>query len=365
MPLFRSRGWRPPSSDVLPQPTILQTRSRKRRAIFVGCAALVLTVLLVSASAWGGTATNSWQRQLLSGLNARTTAATTPKLDLNTNSVLERICRAPIDPEPDHRKQNPTQCMPIAEVLDDAGEDLQASDLATELSHHEDQCGALLQMPKVALMFLTRGPMPHEELWNRWLASAAGLVAVDCASASLCSQTQSNSSRSSSNPQPSMQALKQTCTLKRTAANAYLQQHMFSIYIHPPPDFAGYDPSSVFYNRELPASQRLVTKWGHHSTTEVRPHSALFQSYSSSVASASAVLLARNWLSNLLCIRLCFTVCLVCVEHAADCKRHRLQCAKLRADASVLCACFEAGSQCQHPTVVSAVKTDCDFSLSS
>ena len=274
MPLFRSRGWRPPSSDVLPQPAILQTRSRKRRAIFVGCAALVLTVLLVSASAWGGTATNSWQRQLLSGLSARTTAATTPKLDLNTNSVLERICHAPIDPEPDHRKQNPTQCMPIAEVLDDAGKDLQASDLATELSHHEDQCGALLQMPKVALMFLTRGPMPHEELWNRWLASAAGLVAVECASASLCSQTQSNSSRSSSNPQPSMQALKQTCTLKRTAANAYLQQHMFSIYIHPPPDFAGYDPSSVFYNRELPASQRLVTKWGHHSTTEVGPCSS-------------------------------------------------------------------------------------------
>ena len=25
----------------------------------------------------------------------------------------------------------------------------------------------------------------------------------------------------------------------------------------------------MFHNRELPVSQRLVTKWGHHSTTEV------------------------------------------------------------------------------------------------
>ena len=141
--------------------------------------------------------------------------------------------------------------------------------LATELTHHADQCGALLQMPKVALMFLTRGPMPHEELWNRWLASAAGLVAVDCASASVCPHISTNASSSDATTPPSMQALKQQCTLKRTATNAYLQQHMFSIYIHPPPDFAGYDPSSVFYQRELPASDRLVTKWGHHSTTEV------------------------------------------------------------------------------------------------
>lgn len=268
MPLFQARGWRPSGIDVLPQPSILQTRSRKRRAIFVGCATLVITVLLVSASAWGGTATNSWQRQLLSGLNARANAATKPKADFNTNSVLERICRAHIDAEPDHRKQNPTQCMPVDEVLDEAGTPLQPPALAIELSHHDDQCGALLQIPKVALMFLTRGPMPHEELWNRWLASAAGLVAVDCASDSLCNHTPVNGSRTKAS-QPSMQALKQTCTLKRTAPNAYLQQHMFSIYIHPPPDFTGYDPSSVFHNRELPVSQRLVTKWGHHSTTEV------------------------------------------------------------------------------------------------
>ena len=35
---------------------------------------------------------------------------------------------------------------------------------------------AALLLPKVALMFLTRGPMPHERLWNDWLREVEGLV---------------------------------------------------------------------------------------------------------------------------------------------------------------------------------------------
>ena len=271
MPLFRSRGLRTSTSDVLPQQSTIQTKSRKRRAVFIGCAALVVAVLLISASSWGGAQTNAWQRQLLQGLSANRTSTNQAKQksSLETKAVLDRICSASQDSEPDPRKQNPTQCMPIDQVLDEEGFH-DNSLVAQQLNKHDDHCGAMLQMPKVALMFLTRGPMPHEELWNRWLASAAGLLAVDCASSSLCSQTPMNSSsNSTAQRQPSMSALKQACTLKRTAQNGYLQQHMFSIYIHPPPDYTGYDPSSVFYKRELPVSQRLVTKWGHHSTTEV------------------------------------------------------------------------------------------------
>ena len=33
-------------------------------------------------------------------------------------------------------------------------------------------------MPKVALLFLTMGPMHHEASWRLWLASAAGLLPV-------------------------------------------------------------------------------------------------------------------------------------------------------------------------------------------
>jgi hypothetical protein len=33
-------------------------------------------------------------------------------------------------------------------------------------------------VPKVALMFLTRGPMPHEQLWGEWLSEVQGKVAM-------------------------------------------------------------------------------------------------------------------------------------------------------------------------------------------
>ena len=33
-------------------------------------------------------------------------------------------------------------------------------------------------VPKVALMFLTRGPMPHEQLWGEWLSEVQGKVPV-------------------------------------------------------------------------------------------------------------------------------------------------------------------------------------------
>ncbi len=35
-----------------------------------------------------------------------------------------------------------------------------------------------LGAPKVALLFLTRGPMHHEEMWRLWFASAAGMLPI-------------------------------------------------------------------------------------------------------------------------------------------------------------------------------------------
>lgn len=37
-------------------------------------------------------------------------------------------------------------------------------------------CRVSARVPKVALMFLTTGPMPHELLWSEWLRKAGGLV---------------------------------------------------------------------------------------------------------------------------------------------------------------------------------------------
>ena len=37
-------------------------------------------------------------------------------------------------------------------------------------------CVAAVGGPRVALMFLTRGGLPYEQLWAEWLGSAAGLL---------------------------------------------------------------------------------------------------------------------------------------------------------------------------------------------
>ena len=37
-------------------------------------------------------------------------------------------------------------------------------------------CAELLGLPRVALLFLTRGDLPHSALWAEWLGDAAGLV---------------------------------------------------------------------------------------------------------------------------------------------------------------------------------------------
>lgn len=45
---------------------------------------------------------------------------------------------------------------------------------ADALQFSDDQCAAALRMPKVALMFLTTGDMPHGKLWREWFESIAG-----------------------------------------------------------------------------------------------------------------------------------------------------------------------------------------------
>lgn len=47
--------------------------------------------------------------------------------------------------------------------------------------HNHDHCAHALHAPKVALLFLTTGPLPHEELWRRWFEDVGSLVYTGCA----------------------------------------------------------------------------------------------------------------------------------------------------------------------------------------
>jgi hypothetical protein len=49
---------------------------------------------------------------------------------------------------------------------------------AEELPASPDACAAALGLPRVALLFLTRGPMHHEETWRLWFESGEQLQAA-------------------------------------------------------------------------------------------------------------------------------------------------------------------------------------------
>lgn len=46
----------------------------------------------------------------------------------------------------------------------------------SDLPQHSAECNRLLGLPRIALLFLSRGPMYHEETWAKWFAGAAGLI---------------------------------------------------------------------------------------------------------------------------------------------------------------------------------------------
>ena len=47
--------------------------------------------------------------------------------------------------------------------------------------YNADHCAHSLHAPKVALLFLTRGPLPFESVWRRWFHEVAGLAYTGCA----------------------------------------------------------------------------------------------------------------------------------------------------------------------------------------
>ncbi|KAK9804844.1 hypothetical protein WJX72_008462 [[Myrmecia] bisecta] len=119
---------------------------------------------------------------------------------------------------------------------------------------HPDACAAALQMPKVALMFLTPSDMPHEEFWGLWIRSAAGLVQVDCVALEVCENGRK------------LGELQKACLLNRRTG-AVEQQHLFTLYVHTSPGHTGFKLGSVFRGHELP-KHVLTTRNGHTDHTE-------------------------------------------------------------------------------------------------
>ena len=128
--------------------------------------------------------------------------------------------------------------------------------LPPPLLMQHDACDALLQIPKVAMLFLTPGALPHERLWREWLQGAVSLLPVPSVVA--------YARRGWGLDRLRLTDLQAVCTpLLDVELPLSQRQHLFSIYVHAHPTFRGYRNFSMFSGHLIP--NRIVAERGHHS----------------------------------------------------------------------------------------------------
>ncbi|KAI3430985.1 hypothetical protein D9Q98_009388 [Chlorella vulgaris] len=161
-------------------------------------------------------------------------------------------------------------------------------------------------VPKVALMFLSRGWLPHKTVWHEWMKGVDGGVLPVPALARLgCSQEQvdlvqalgtadagtaeqedqageearegrqeekdtekeEDTAEHGEEEEGSSGSSKSTSSSKSSKSRSstlYQRQRLFTIYVHSPPNYTvPFDEDSIFHGRE--AKNRVPTEWGTHS----------------------------------------------------------------------------------------------------
>ena len=99
--------------------------------------------------------------------------------------------------------------------------------------------------PRVALLFLLRGPLPLEPIWRAFLQGAAALVPPELAAALRADRTGSPGS----NPVEAWEAL-------------------FALHAHPAPGYT-FRPGSLLAGREVAEGRRVAVQWGQHSVVRM------------------------------------------------------------------------------------------------
>ena len=112
-------------------------------------------------------------------------------------------------------------------------------------------------VPKIALLFLTRGPLAHEATWNTWF-DVAGYVIPRKILIEECDQGLSG-----------VESIKTMCGALHSAASGgydvIAAQMLFSVYVHAPSSFEGYHPDSLWALYRI--FDRIETRWGDFSLT--------------------------------------------------------------------------------------------------
>ncbi|KAK9907312.1 hypothetical protein WJX75_001278 [Coccomyxa subellipsoidea] len=122
-------------------------------------------------------------------------------------------------------------------------------------SHPEvlvDKCAEALHIPKVAMMFLTRGDLHQEPVWDLWFRHAEGLVPISALKVHGCGTA-------------FVSHLRSVCG--HAAGDGPIQrQHLFNVYVHVGANevnFKGFANTSVFYGRDI--VDRVHVEWGSFS----------------------------------------------------------------------------------------------------
>lgn len=120
-----------------------------------------------------------------------------------------------------------------------------------DLPQQSAGCNNALNIPRVALLFLTRFDIFHEATWADWFKGASGLVPKTA----LRQQGGGCSDK----------AVRSYC---RVDAKAPLleQQFLFNVYAHPSPGFEGFSADSIFHGHAIP--DRLETTWNSYNMTD-------------------------------------------------------------------------------------------------
>ncbi|KAK9829906.1 hypothetical protein WJX72_008600 [[Myrmecia] bisecta] len=112
-------------------------------------------------------------------------------------------------------------------------------------------------MPKVALMFLTRGALPHQAMWVEWLAIMDGLIPTDLIHEGLCATDLA----------PCLTSWQQQLAERKgIGSEPGERQLLFSVYVHPSKDYKQPYIEHVFNQAVI--RKRVVTQWGSHSLVD-------------------------------------------------------------------------------------------------
>lgn len=145
----------------------------------------------------------------------------------------------------------------------------------------------MLRLPRVALLFLTRGDLFHHETWAAWFRAArdqlpaAQLHAAACgAAAPAPAATPAGKGRllksgagkgaqaaaAAAAEEQQLSQLAAACSTGSSGGGPIDQQHLFSVYVHAPPDVKDSDLPELFRGRLI--TDRLTPTWGSHQLVE-------------------------------------------------------------------------------------------------